>query len=84
MPHYPPPEVIPSPAPAIPPAAAPAPVGPSSSIPSTGIAKLTQEQITQVQKYCKFASSATDYNDLEGTALYLEKALRLLRTGKDN
>ncbi|XP_050422161.1 vacuolar protein sorting-associated protein VTA1 homolog [Adelges cooleyi] len=45
--------------------------------------KLTQAQITKAQKYCKFASSALNYDDIAESVSNLQKALKLLTTGED-
>ncbi|XP_014251111.1 vacuolar protein sorting-associated protein VTA1 homolog [Cimex lectularius] len=39
--------------------------------------------ITKAQKYCKFAGSALNYDDVSEAINYLQKALRLLQTGQD-
>lgn len=59
---------------------------PSSTtpLPSGGVAQLSGTQKDQVQKYCKYAISALDFNDSKGAIDFLEKSLRLLRTGKEN
>lgn len=44
---------------------------------------LTPEQIAQTKKYCKYASSAVDYDDRATAIDNLQKALRLLQTGRD-
>ena len=49
-----------------------------------GVVKLGPDQVVSAQKYCKFASSALDYDDSEGAIDYLTKALKLLKTGKDD
>ncbi|KAM8725337.1 vacuolar protein sorting-associated protein VTA1 homolog isoform 2-T2 [Acanthopagrus schlegelii] len=44
---------------------------------------LTPEEFTKAQKYCKYAGSALQYEDV-GTAIQnLQKALKLLTTGKE-
>lgn len=43
---------------------------------------LTAEQLTHAQKLCKYASSALTYEDIPTAVDNLEKALRLLKTGK--
>ncbi|KAL0266483.1 UNVERIFIED_CONTAM: hypothetical protein PYX00_009004 [Menopon gallinae] len=50
--------------------------------PQTGI-ELAPEQITKAQKYCKWASSALNYDDVTTAVENLQKALRLLTTGAD-
>jgi len=48
-----------------------------------GDMRLTPEDFTQAQKYCKYAGSALQYEDV-GTAIQnLQKALKLLTTGKE-
>ncbi|KPP75866.1 vacuolar protein sorting-associated protein VTA1-like [Scleropages formosus] len=48
-----------------------------------GDVRLTPEDFTRAQKYCKFAGSALQYEDV-GTAIQnLQKALKLLTTGKE-
>ena len=46
--------------------------------------KLEAALITKAQKYCKFASSALNYDDISEAITNLEKALKLLRTGQDS
>ncbi|XP_046980063.1 vacuolar protein sorting-associated protein VTA1 homolog isoform X1 [Schistocerca americana] len=55
----------------------PLPTGNGSS------ASLNPAQITKAQKYCKWASSALNYDDVPTAIENLEKALVLLRTGAD-
>lgn len=45
--------------------------------------KLDPALIAKAQKYCKFAGSALNYDDIPEAINNLEKALRLLRTGQD-
>ena len=78
--HAPPQPVAPAPQPLV----APVPQAAGSTIPSSGIAKLSRAQTTQAQKYCKFASSSLDYDDYQSAANFMEKALRLLRTGRED
>ncbi|XP_064196218.1 vacuolar protein sorting-associated protein VTA1 homolog [Anguilla rostrata] len=48
-----------------------------------GDIRLTAEDYTRAQKYCKYAGSALQYEDV-GTAIQnLQKALKLLTTGKE-
>ncbi|XP_016392949.1 vacuolar protein sorting-associated protein VTA1 homolog [Sinocyclocheilus rhinocerous] len=48
-----------------------------------GDVRLTPEDFTRAQKYCKYAGSALQYEDV-GTAIQnLQKALKLLTTGKE-
>ena len=76
---------VPSPAPAAIPAVAPvaAPVAEPYSEPASD-SGLTPDQVRQTQKYCKFATSALDYDDKATAISNLEKALRLLKTGRDS
>ncbi|GBP84604.1 Vacuolar protein sorting-associated protein VTA1 homolog [Eumeta japonica] len=46
-------------------------------------AQLTPEQITKAQKYCKWASSALNYDDIKTAISNLQNALQLLQTGRD-
>lgn len=46
--------------------------------------KLLPEQITKAQKYCKWAGSALNYDDVPEAISNLRKALRLLETGEDS
>lgn len=39
--------------------------------------------ISRAQKLCKFASSALDYQDVVGAVDFLQKAINLLKTGKE-
>lgn len=43
---------------------------------------LTAEDIIKGQRYCKFATSALQYDDIQTAVDNLEKALRLLKTGQ--
>ncbi|XP_065209038.1 vacuolar protein sorting-associated protein VTA1 homolog [Planococcus citri] len=45
--------------------------------------KLDSSQITKAQKFCKFASSALNYDDIPEAINNLQKALKLLQTGED-
>lgn len=65
--------------------------GPSSSvsvnyedITSQGPVPLGIEQTMKAQKYCKWAGSALNFDDIPGAIVNLEKALRLLKTGQDS
>lgn len=51
--------------------------------PATTGVQLGPHEITKVQKLCKFASSALEYEDVQGAIEYMEKAMRLLKTGKE-
>ena len=45
--------------------------------------KLSVEQAAKAQKYCKYAISSLDYDDLPTTILNLNKALHLCQTGTE-
>uniref|UniRef100_A0A1L8DWR8 Putative vacuolar protein n=1 Tax=Nyssomyia neivai TaxID=330878 RepID=A0A1L8DWR8_9DIPT len=51
--------------------------------PPRGDVTLTADQITKAQKYCKWAGSALNYDDISTAIDNLQKALRLLKTGQD-
>lgn len=44
---------------------------------------LTPEQISKAQKYCKFAGSALNYDDVNTAIDNLTKALNILKFGKE-
>lgn len=75
-----------------PPYTVPPPTTSPSVFPSTtptvpsggGVVTLSGVQKDQVQKYCKYAISSMDFNDTPGAIDFLEKSLRLLRTGKED
>ncbi|GAB6030559.1 Vacuolar protein sorting-associated protein vta1 [Chamberlinius hualienensis] len=46
--------------------------------------KLKAEDLSKAQKYCKWAGSALQYEDVNTAVFNLEKALKLLKTGKDS
>ena len=48
-----------------------------------GGVKLNPEQMTKAQKYCKWAGSALNYDDIPTAITSLQKALKLLQTGQD-
>lgn len=48
-----------------------------------GDVRLTPEDFTQAQKYCKYAGSALQYEDVATAVQNLQKALKLLTTGKE-
>ena len=48
----------------------------------TGV-QLGTHEIAKAQKFCKFASSALEYEDVQGAIEYLGKAMKLLQTGKE-
>ena len=72
-----------------PPVSAPQPnsgsiFSPSPDIPASGSGvQLSVGQVATVQKYCKYASSSLDYQDYPAAIDYLEKSLKLLRTGQE-
>uniref|UniRef100_A0A3B4WX38 Vacuolar protein sorting-associated protein VTA1 homolog n=1 Tax=Seriola lalandi dorsalis TaxID=1841481 RepID=A0A3B4WX38_SERLL len=56
---------------------------PAELPPPTGGVQLSPDDFTKAQKYCKYAGSALQYEDV-GTAIQnLQKALKLLTTGKE-
>ncbi|XP_077977204.1 vacuolar protein sorting-associated protein VTA1 homolog [Glandiceps talaboti] len=69
--------VIPGPAPQ----PLPPPVQPTN-IPQ-GAVSLGPEDYTRAQKYCRYAGSALQYEDVPTAVDNLQKALRLLQTGKE-
>ncbi len=87
---YIPPAVATSPAPGptpAPRATGPVPVVPDYSAEASGGgggASLSPAEVAKAQKYCKFASSALDYDDKASAIDNLTKALRLLQTGRDS
>ncbi|XP_051952332.1 vacuolar protein sorting-associated protein VTA1 homolog [Xyrauchen texanus] len=48
-----------------------------------GDVRLTPEDFTRAQKYCKYAGSALQYEDVATAIQNLQKALKLLTTGKE-
>ncbi|CAH0407632.1 unnamed protein product [Chilo suppressalis] len=50
---------------------------------SSTIAQLNPDQIAKAQKYCKWASSALNYDDIKTAINNLKNALELLQTGRD-
>ncbi|XP_066557748.1 vacuolar protein sorting-associated protein VTA1 homolog [Amia ocellicauda] len=48
-----------------------------------GDVRLTPEDFTRAQKYCKYAGSALQYEDVSAAVQNLQKALKLLTTGKE-
>lgn len=44
---------------------------------------ITPEQMAKAQKYCKYAGSALNYDDVTSAIENLEKALHLLTTGQE-
>nr|CAD7439755.1 unnamed protein product [Timema bartmani] len=71
--------------PPIPAPRAPEPYRPQEVLPplSSGAA-LTPEKIAKAQKYCKWASSALNYDDIPTAIGNLTSALKLLQTGVDD
>ena len=57
---------------------------PSSKPLSSSGVELEPMDYTKAQKYCKYASSALQYEDVPTAIDNLQKALRLLQTGKDS
>lgn len=45
---------------------------------------LTPDQLVKAQKYCKWAGSALNYDDIKTAIENLQKGLRLLQTGQDS
>ena len=63
---------------------APVPVVATVTAPQPGgYVTLSAAQVTKTQKYCKYASSALDYDDRITAIDNLTKALRLLQTGQE-
>ncbi|XP_056150823.1 vacuolar protein sorting-associated protein VTA1 homolog isoform X2 [Lampris incognitus] len=56
---------------------------PAELPPPTGDVRLSPEDFTRAQKYCKYAGSALQYEDVGTAVQNLQKALRLLTTGKE-
>lgn len=48
-----------------------------------GDVRLTPEDFARAQKYCKYAGSALQYEDVGTAVQNLQKALRLLTTGRE-
>ncbi|XP_073825600.1 vesicle trafficking 1 isoform X2 [Musca autumnalis] len=46
--------------------------------------QITPDQIIKAQKYCKYAGSALNYDDVKTAIVNLHKALKLLTTGQDD
>ena len=46
-------------------------------------AQISCNDVSRAQKLCKFASSALDYEDVAGAVDFLQKAINLLKTGKE-
>ncbi|XP_041975974.1 vacuolar protein sorting-associated protein VTA1 homolog [Aricia agestis] len=56
---------------------------PTPMVYSDSVAQLTPDQISKAQKYCKWASSALNYDDVKTAIGNLKNALELLQTGRD-
>ncbi|XP_049446145.1 vacuolar protein sorting-associated protein VTA1 homolog isoform X3 [Epinephelus fuscoguttatus] len=56
---------------------------PAELPPPTGGVHLSPEDFTKAQKYCKYAGSALQYEDVTTAIQNLQKALKLLTTGKE-
>lgn len=56
---------------------------PVPSYDNNSVAQLTPDQIAKAQKYCKWASSALNYDDIKTAIGNLRYALELLQTGRD-
>uniref|UniRef100_A0A665VSQ5 Vacuolar protein sorting-associated protein VTA1 homolog n=1 Tax=Echeneis naucrates TaxID=173247 RepID=A0A665VSQ5_ECHNA len=56
---------------------------PAELPPPTGGVQLSAEDFTKAQKYCKYAGSALQYEDVGTAVQNLQKALKLLTTGKE-
>ena len=79
------PQPVPAPAPV--PAAVPVvPVAPQIPALAEGIDNITlsPDIVSKAQKYCKYATSALDYDDRATAISNLTKALNLLKTGKED
>uniref|UniRef100_A0A336L7D9 CSON005971 protein n=1 Tax=Culicoides sonorensis TaxID=179676 RepID=A0A336L7D9_CULSO len=50
---------------------------------TSGASNLSPELMNKAQKYCKWAGSALNYDDVPNAIENLQKALRLLQTGQD-
>ncbi|MEE6475531.1 hypothetical protein FKM82_010786 [Ascaphus truei] len=50
---------------------------------SAGDVRLTPEDFARAQKYCKYAGSALQYEDVSTAVQNLQKALKLLTTGRE-
>ncbi|XP_044533129.1 vacuolar protein sorting-associated protein VTA1 homolog isoform X2 [Gracilinanus agilis] len=61
-----------------------APANTPAEVPhSTGDVRLTPEDFARAQKYCKYAGSALQYEDVSTAVQNLQKALKLLTTGRE-
>lgn len=50
---------------------------------SSALPQLSPDQIAKAQKYCKWASSALNYEDVKTAITNLRNGLELLQTGRD-
>lgn len=50
---------------------------------SSALPQLSPDQVAKAQKYCKWASSALNYDDIKTAINNLRNALELLQTGRD-
>lgn len=51
--------------------------------PSSTNIVLTAERTAKAQKYCKYAGSALNFDDVQSAIENLEKALHILKTGQE-
>ncbi|XP_072296729.1 vacuolar protein sorting-associated protein VTA1 homolog isoform X2 [Eucyclogobius newberryi] len=56
---------------------------PADLPPPSGGVQLSADDFTRAQKYCKYAGSALQYEDVSTAIQNLQKALKLLTTGKE-
>lgn len=61
---------------------APAAIVPKYEPPPANV-QLTADQMAKAQKYCKYASSALNFDDVKSAMDNLERALHLLATGRE-
>ncbi|EDW50088.1 GM14191 [Drosophila sechellia] len=54
----------------------------SPIVPVAGV-QITPDQMITAQKYCKYAGSALNYDDVKTAIENLQKALKLLSTGSE-
>lgn len=78
--------VGPSVSPPVQPAATPSPAAPTpmavDPAPAAGSTTVNPEDIQKAQKFCKFATSALNYDDIKAAVENLTKALELLQSNK--
>ena len=65
----------------VPPVVPPPPIASSEATPSSG-STMNPQDVTRVQKLCKFASSSLDYDDVDTAIKNLTEALDLLHKSK--